>query len=51
MTPIGYYFDGVRTTAQAAKELAFETGKYAPDAVDDYARILVMLGYARVVSE
>lgn len=51
MTPIGYYFDGARTTAQAAKELAFETGKYAPDAVDDYARILVMLGYARVVSE
>ncbi|MBR0140291.1 MAG: DUF4910 domain-containing protein [Firmicutes bacterium] len=51
MTPIGYYFDGKRTTAEAAKELAYETGKYAPAAVDEYARILVMLGYAEVVSE
>ncbi len=46
---IGYYFDGKRTTAEAAKQLAYEFGRYAPDAVDEYARILVMLDYARVV--
>ncbi len=51
ITAIGYCFDGRRTTAEAAKELAFEFGRYVPEAVDEYARILVMMGYAKVVSE
>lgn len=51
LTAIGYYFDGKRTTAEAARLLSYETGRYNPAAVDEYARILVMLGYAKVVSE
>ena len=51
LTAIGYYFDGRRTTAEAAKELAYEFGRYVPAGVDEYARILVMLGYAKVVKE
>ena len=49
MVALGYYFDGKRTTAEAARELAFEFGLYAPDAVDAYARVMIALGYAEEV--
>ncbi len=46
MSCLDYYFDGKRATAEVAQLLAYEFGVYAPDAVDDFARILLDLKYA-----
>lgn len=49
VTALDYYFDGVRTTAEVARALAYEFNSYQPEAVDFYARTLIELGYAEEV--
>ncbi|MCF0149892.1 MAG: DUF4910 domain-containing protein [Firmicutes bacterium] len=49
LTAIGYYFDGVKTVAQVAMDLAYEFNVYDPAAVLLYAKILVAAGQAEEV--
>ena len=49
LSAIDYLIDGKRTTAEIARDIAFEFGVYAPDAVDDYVRVLIAMGFAKEV--
>ena len=46
---IDYFIDGQSPAWKIAEGLAFEFGKYLPQAVDAYLRLLVKLGYAEEV--
>ncbi|MBQ2650687.1 MAG: DUF4910 domain-containing protein [Clostridia bacterium] len=48
-TAVDYVLDGKRTSAEAARELAYEFGIYAPEAVEEYCKLLVRIGMAEEV--
>ena len=48
-TAVDYVLDGKRTSAEAACEIAYEFGVYAPEAVEEYCKLLVRIGMAEEV--
>ena len=48
-TAVDYVLDGKRTSAEAACEIAYEFGIYAPEAIEEYCKLLVKVGMAEEV--
>lgn len=46
---VDYRIDGRRTTAEIARDIAYEFGVYVPEAIDAYVRMLIKLNYAQEV--